>query len=141
MSVCAKRIAAVVGVVVMLSAFAPLTTSIAHPTTSFQACAAYTRTSQTCVDNASYLYGDTVFLRAKVAPTHAGALAAVLRRDPRSNVWMRVAAARVSDYGKMRFEWTTTYDDADQQDPYLLKFKIVGHGSSNKVRTWVLLGE
>ena len=141
MSVRARRIAAVVGVVVMLSAFAPVTTSLAHPTTSFDACAAYKRTSQACVDNASYLYGDTVFLRANVAPTHAGTLAAVLRRDPRSNVWMRVAAVRVSDYGKMRFEWTTTHDDADQLDPYLFRFKIVGHGRSNKVRTWILLGE
>jgi hypothetical protein len=140
MSMRARRIASIVGVVVMLSAFGPVT-SLAHPTTSFEACAAYKLTSQTCLDNASYLFGETVYLRAKVAPAHAGSMAAVLRRDPGSNVWMRVAAVRVSDYGKMRFEWTTSRDDADQQDPYLFRFKITGHGRSNKVRTWVLLGE
>jgi hypothetical protein len=52
-----------------------------------------------------------------------------------------VVERRISDYGKMRFAWTTTHDDADQQDPYLFRFKITGHGRSNKVRTWVLLGE
>lgn len=53
---------------------------------------------------------------------------------------MRVAAVRVSDYGKMRYEWTT-HDDADQHDPYLFRFKITGHGRSNKVQTWVLLSK
>ena len=131
----------VVGAIVALSAVASVTPSLAHPATSFEACAAYRHSSPTCTDNASYLYGQTVFLRAKVTPTHAGSMAAVLRRDPRSNVWMRVDAVRVSEFGKMRFEWKTTRADADQQDPYLFRFKITGHGSSNKVRTWVLFGE
>lgn len=132
---------AVVGVIATLSAFAPVTPSLAHPTTSFEACATYRHSSPTCSDNASYLYGQTVYLRAKATPAHAGSMAAVLRRDPRSNVWMRVAAVRVSDYGKMRYEWETSRADADQQDPYLFRFKITGHGRSNKLQTWVLLGE
>jgi hypothetical protein len=118
----------------------PVTTSVAHPTTSFEACAAHTRASRACVATASYVYGATVYLRAKVRPVHAGSMAAVLHRDPGSNVWMRLGQVRVSDYGKMRFEWKTTREDVDQHDPYFFRFKITGHGRSNKVRVWVLRG-
>jgi hypothetical protein len=47
----------------------------------------------------------------------------------------------VSDYGKMRYEWKTTYDDAVQNKPYWFKFKIQNHGHSNPVQVWVIFGE
>ena len=52
---------------------------------------------------------------------------------------MRVGQVKVSDYGKMRFEWTTTIDDANQK-PYTFKFKIDyhNHGHSNQVQVWVI---
>jgi hypothetical protein len=122
------------------SAVGPVTTSGAHPMTSFEACAAYSRATPTCVATANYVRGETVYLRGKVRPVHAGAWAAVLHRDPGSNVWMRLGQVRVSDFGKMRWEWKTTREDVDQHDPYIFRFKITGHGRSNKVRVWVVRG-
>lgn len=135
-AVSVRRTTVVVGMVMALSVIAPLTEGIAHPTTSFEACAARTRTSESCLRRARYTWGDTVFLRAKVTPAHAGFRAAVLRRDPGSNVWMRVDAVRVSDRGRMWWRWKTTFQDADRHDPYTFKFQI--HGVSSLVWTWVL---
>ncbi len=132
----ARRTSVVVGLVMALSAIGPVTQGIAHPTTRFEACAAHTRTSESCLRHERYTWGDTVLLRAKVTPVHAGFRAAVLRRDPGSNVWMRVDAVRVSDRGRMRWRWKTTFQDADRHLPYTFKFQI--HGVSNMVWTWVL---
>src|SRR6187551_3041488 len=40
--------------------------ALAHPTTSFDSCAAYRGHGGYCGDSASYTYGDRVFLRASV---------------------------------------------------------------------------
>ena len=133
-----RRIALIVAMGMAPSAVGPVTESIAHPITSFEACAARTRTSQTCVKRERYTLGQTVFLRARVSPAHAGFLAGVIRRDPGSNVWIRVDAVRISDRGGMRWRWKTTFQDAARRFPYTFKFVIARHRESDKVRTWVL---
>jgi hypothetical protein len=116
--------------------------ALAHPTSSFTACAAFYRLGTTCrEDGTTYEYGRTVFLRAKVNPPHAGYRAVVLRKKPYSDTWHRFGGAIVSDHGKIRFEWRTAYHDAVQNKPYWFKFKIPNHGASNAVSVWVIFGE
>lgn len=134
-----RRIALIVVTVVALSMIGPLTEGFAHPIRSFEACAARTRASQTCLLRERYTLNQTVFLRARVSPAHAGFMARVLRLDPGSNVWMLVDAVRVSDGGGMRWRWKTTFFDADRDRPYTFRFVIDRHHrGSNDVRIWVL---
>jgi len=134
--------ARILALCLVLACFTPLSmapAALAHPTRSFVACAARHPRGPSCTDAASYGFGHKVYLRAKVSPPHAGFFAAVLRLDPRSNVWMRVDQVKVSDSGRMRFEWKTTIDDANRK-PYRFKFKIDygHHGHSNPVQVWVI---
>lgn len=132
----AGRTAVLVGMVIACSVIAPAGVGVAHPTSAFEACAAHAPTSASCLRHERYAWGDTVFLRARVTPAHAGSRAAVLRKDPGSNVWMRVDAVRVSESGRMWWRWKTTFHDADRHRPYTFKFQL--HGASNRVLTWVL---
>lgn len=133
-----RRVAVVAVMVMALSMIGPLTKGVAHPITSFEACAARTRTSSTCLRHERVTLNQTVFLRGKVSPAHAGFRARVLRRDPGSNVWMLVDAVRVSESGGMRWRWKTTFHDADRYHPYTFKLVIARHRASNRVRVWVL---
>jgi hypothetical protein len=133
-----KRIAVMIIIVTVASVIGPSTQSFAHPITRFEACAARTRTSETCLRRERYTLNQTVFLRARVSPAHAGFLPGVLRLDPGSNVWMRVDAVPISDRGGVRWRWKTTFQDADRNRPYRFKFVIRRHRESNDVRVWVL---
>jgi hypothetical protein len=113
----------------------------AHPTRQFNACAAITQNGARCFPNGlSYHYGSPVRLRAKVTPVHS----------PRAGVWMKrpgeqsfswIGHAPIDAQGRMRFNWPTTRDDADQNRPYHFEFRIPGHGRSTDVDVWVLFGE
>ena len=133
-----RRIAVITVVVTLASVVGPLSEGLAHPIRSFEACAARTRTSETCLRRERYTLNQTVFLRAKLSPPHAGFLAGVIRRDPGSNVWIRVDAVRVSERGGVRWRWKTTFQDAHRNGPYRFKFVIRRHRESNDVRVWVL---
>lgn len=135
-----RRITVVLVMGMALSVIGPLTTGIAHPIRSFEVCAARSRTSVTCLRQERYTLNQTVFLRGKVTPKHAGFRAGVDRLDPGSNVWMRVDAVRVSETGRMWWRWKTTFHDADRHHPYSFRFAIFGHHprTSDVVRTWVL---
>ncbi|HET7234935.1 MAG TPA: hypothetical protein VFK59_00715 [Actinomycetota bacterium] len=112
----------------------------AHEASTFRACTVQAPGS--CLTRgASFLYGDTVAIRGKVEPAHAGVVAKVLRRDPGSNTWTTLAERTVSERGRLRFAWETDKDDAVQDAPYLFRFKIPGHGSSNGTEVYVLYGE
>ena len=133
-----RRITVVVVMGMALSMLGPLAEGIAHPIRTFEACAARSRTSEICLRNERYTLNQTVFLRGKVTPEHAGFRAGVLRRDPGSNVWMRVDAVPVSDSGGIRWRWKTTFQDADRHRPYTFRFVIARHRASDLVRAWVL---
>jgi hypothetical protein len=134
-----RHITVVVGAVTALSVIGPLTMSIAHPIRSFDSCAARSLTSETCLRQERYTLNQTVYLRGRVTPPHAGFRAGVDRLDPGSNVWMRVDAVRVSDTGRMRWRWETTFHDADRHHPYRFRFAIFRHPRvSDVVRVWVL---
>ncbi len=45
------------------------------------------------------------------------------------------------DTFRAKWRWHTRRRDAVQGAPYLLRFKIPGHGRSDTVEAWVLLGE
>jgi hypothetical protein len=92
-----------------------------------------------CDDTFSYLYGDTVILRGRVSPVHAEAV--VLRKTPGEDTWERMGTVPISDTGKTKWRWRTRYRDAVQDAPYLLRFKIPGHGKSDAVEAYVLFGE
>ncbi len=115
-------------------------TAVAHEPRRFTACTVHLPGS--CIDRgAAFFYGDRVVVRGKVEPPHAGHVARVLRRDPHSTDWTVVGTVVVSDRGRMRFVWETTREDAVQDAPYLFKFRIPGHGHSNKTEAFVLFGE
>ena len=132
-----RRIAVIV-ITMVASLIGPVSEGFAHPIRSFEACAARTRTSEACLRRERYTLNQTVFLRAKLSPPHAGFLAGVIRRDPGSNVWIRVDAVRVSERGGVRWRWKTTFQDAHRNGPYRFKFVIRRHRESNDVRVWVL---
>ena len=52
-----------------------------------------------------------------------------------------VGTVTVSARGTMRFAWETTRQDPVQDAPYLFKFRIPGHGHSNRTEAFVLFGE
>jgi hypothetical protein len=81
-------------------------------------------------------WGNTVVIKGKVRPRHAGLLADVLRRNPHGHVWREFAEVPVSDAGTMRYRWLTILDDA-RADPYLFKFRIRGHGRSDATEATV----
>ncbi len=92
-----------------------------------------------CDDTFSYLYGDTVILKGRVSPRHDEAV--VQRKAPGADRWERVGTVSISDAGKMRWRWRTRRADAVQDAPYLLRFKIPGHGRSDVVEAFILFGE
>lgn len=112
----------------------------AHEPTRFRACTVQAPGS--CFSRgAAFVYGDRVVIRGKVEPRHAGHVARVLRRDPGSADWVVVGTVTVSDRGTMRFAWRTTRRDAVQDAPYLFRFRIPGHGVSDRTEAFVLFGE
>jgi hypothetical protein len=111
--------------------------AVAHPTDTFDAC--LTRADvDVCDDTFSYVYGDTVVLRAEVSPVHDEAF--VLRKAPYGR-WERVDVVAISEDGGLRWRWRTHRRDAVQDAPYLLRFRIPGHGRSDAVEAFVLFGE
>lgn len=126
-----------IAIVVLFAVFSP-TVSSAHPTDTFDACV--TRSDvDFCDDTFSYVYGDTVVLKATVSPNHDEAI--VLRKAPGAARWERVEAVPISAAGVIRWRWHTHRPDAVQDAPYLLRFHIPGHGHSDVVEAFVLFGE
>jgi hypothetical protein len=130
-----RRVGVIVVALLALSLAQP---AAAHDATRFRACTVSGGCSRI---GAAFLYGDTVVIRAKVRPPHAGYVASVLRRAPRSDRWVRVARVTVSDSGRMRYRWRTEREDAVQDRPYRFRFRIQGHGTSNSTEAYVLFGE
>lgn len=110
----------------------------AHPTDQFDAC--LTRSDvDFCDDTFSYVFGDTVMLKGTVSPAHAEAV--VLMKAPGEDRFHREDSVAISDAGRMKWRWETRRRDAVQDEPYLLRFKIPGHGKSDVVEAFVLFGE
>lgn len=120
-----RRIALVV--VSLLSVVAFAFAAHGHPISRFRACTYFRRE---CVRvGAEIAWGNTVIVKGKVRPPHAGLQATVVRRNPHGHVWREIATVPVSDAGTMRYRWLTTHDDA-RRDPYVFKLRIRGHGRS-----------
>lgn len=112
----------------------------AHPPRSFEACTVHV--PGRCFDRgAAFDYGDTVVIKARVAPVHAARTARVQRLDPGSDTWAVVGTVDISAEGRMGFSWETRRADAVQDEPYLFRFRIPGHGPSNRTEAFVLFGE
>ena len=110
----------------------------AHPTDLFDAC--LTRSDvDFCDDTFSYVFGDTVILKGTVSPAHAEAV--VLMKAPGEDRFVREDTVAISDAGRMKWRWQTRRRDAVQDEPYLLRFKVPGHGKSDVVEAFVLFGE
>jgi hypothetical protein len=92
-----------------------------------------------CDNTFSYLYGDTVILKGTAPSTYDEAV--VQRKAPGADAWERVATVSISDAGRMRWRWRTRRSDVVQDAPYLLRFRIRGHGRSDTVEAFVLFGE
>jgi len=131
-----RRTALALGLAVTV-ALAP-TTAGAHGTGTFDACLTRADVS-ICDDTFSYLYGDTVILKGTVARRHDEAI--VQRKAPGSDAWDRVGTVSISDAGRMKWRWHTRRADAVQDAPYLLRFRVPGHGKSDTVEAFVLFGE
>ena len=131
------RRTAVALVLAVTVALVPATAG-AHDTGTFDACLTRADVS-ICDDTFSYLYGDTVILKGTVARHHDEAV--VQRKAPGSDTWERVGTVSISDAGRMKWRWRTRRADAVQNAPYLLRFRVPGHGRSDTVEAFVLFGE
>jgi hypothetical protein len=80
-----------------------------------------------------------VILKGTVSPAHAEAV--VLMKAPGEDRFVREDTVAISDAGRMKWRWQTRRRDAVQDEPYLLRFKIPGHGKSDVVEAFVLFGE
>jgi hypothetical protein len=108
---------------------------------TFTACVAYQKGGGFCGKTATYLYGDTVWVRGHVDPPHADLRAAVWRKRPHGSAFRRVGSAAIWESGKIKWKWKTTSDDAVQDAPYRFQLRIPGHGRSRIVNAWVIFGE
>jgi hypothetical protein len=113
----------------------------AHPTRSFDSCAAYRRHGGYCGDTASYSAGDRVHLRARVRPTHQDHDANVHFLRPGADEWRRGVSVHITSTGRMRWSFRSSRFDADQTDPWRFRFRIPGHGRSDVATVFILLGE
>lgn len=112
-----------------------------HEPRSFDSCAAYRRHGGYCGDTASYLYGDRVFLRAKVEAPHGNREANVLYLRPGAEHFRRGATIPIGDTGRMRWSFRSGRADANQTEPWLFRFRIADHGRSDVAEVFILFGE
>jgi hypothetical protein len=113
----------------------------AHPLKVFTLCAAFRPSGGQCLHNASYSYGDTVYLRGELRPPHAWMRVQILRKRPGASAFVKVATADISAAGHVRWSWRTAIGDAHQNAPYQFKLRLRNHGVGNPIRVWVLFGE
>lgn len=131
-----RRMALFVAACIALAMAAPAT---ADEPDSFTACGKDSRNGE-CTTSVSVAYGETVYLKGKVAPSHADLRAAVWHQDIYGD-WSQVDTVAISDKGRMKYAWHTTQADGGQENPHHWQFRIKDHGKSNKVKVLVWLGE
>jgi len=140
------RVALPAAMLVTLLALAP-GTATAHSKV-FQACAAFTSAARYCLESITIVRGDTVWLRVKVKPEHAGRQVVVQKRNPGRTNWDTdwteydqhdpKQPLELSAGGRAEISWTTGPDTVDEEDPYRFRFRIADHrGFSNSVAEWV----
>jgi hypothetical protein len=113
----------------------------AHDPDRFDACAAYRRQGGSCEDTATYVFGDRVFLRARVVPFHADLEARVMFLRPGASEWRGGVLVPISDVGRMRWSFRSEKGDADQVQPWGFRFRIAHHGRSDTLTVFILFGE
>lgn len=133
-----RRLAALAVPIMLLAVGHPV---LAHPTRSFDACAAHQRQGGSCDDTASYTFGDRVFLRARVQPAHESHDAFVTFLRPGAAEWRRGVSVHISETGRMRWSFFSEKEDADQTEPWRFRFRIPGHGASDALNVFILFGE
>lgn len=110
----------------------------AHPISRFDACGKPRGVEEVrCAGKTEVGKGVPVAIRAEIAPPHIGAMAWVLRLQPHADRWERVAVARVSRVGAVRWYWTPRERDIHNYTAWRFRFKIPAHGRSNIVRVLV----
>jgi hypothetical protein len=134
-----RRVSALAIAIVL--AAVPSAPANAHDPERFDACAAYRRHGGDCGDTASYVFGDRVFLRARVVPFHAGLRARVMFLRPGAAEWRGGVLVPISDTGRMRWSFRSEEGDADQTRPWRFRFRIADHGRSDTTTVFILFGE
>lgn len=133
-----RLVAFAIGVVLVA---APAVPAGAHDPDRFDACAAHRRQGGSCGDTASYVFGDRVFLRARVVPFHAAREARVMFLRPGAAEWRAGVLVPISDAGRMRWSFRSEKEDADQVQPWRFRFRIAHHGRSDALTVFILFGE
>jgi hypothetical protein len=127
--------------IALVVVIAPAIPASAHTPERFDSCAAYRRHGGYCGDTASYVFGDRVFLRARVIPAHAGLEARVRFLRPGAEEWRSGVSVPISDTGRMRWSFRSQKGDADQTRPWRFRFRIGHHGRSDTATVFILFGE
>ena len=127
--------------IAIVLAAVPAVPAGAHAPDRFDSCAAYRRQGGVCGDTASYVFGDRVFLRARVVPFHASLEARVMFLRPGASEWRGGVLVPISDTGRMRWSFRSQKEDADQLQPWRFRFRIAHHGRSDAATVFILFGE
>jgi hypothetical protein len=113
----------------------------AHTPDRFDSCVAHRRHGGACEEIGTFVFGDRVFLRARVVPFHAGLEARVMFLRPGASEWRGGVLVPISDTGRMRWSFRPDKDDADQKQPWRFRFRIAHHGRSDTTTVFILFGE
>jgi hypothetical protein len=140
------RFALLVATITMLTALTPGVGG-AHDTNSFEASAAFTARSRYWVSSTiTVVRGDTVWLRAKAKPPHAGFEVILQKQNPGRTQWHDECTMppppgdpcyTLTDGGRVKTSWFAGSGSVDEDDPYHFRWKIPDHGISNTLNVWV----
>lgn len=138
MSTRLARAAAVILVILAVSA-TPIETATAHPgNTPFPACASRSQSGGQCLRRNLVWPGNTIYLRGRLVG-HAGQIVRLLRLTPSGN-YRRVASPRVQSGGHIQWGWQTRGSDVDNVDPYFFWFCLPRHGDIDSCSQVVSVG-
>jgi hypothetical protein len=140
MGVIRLRSGVALAIAIVLAAV-PAVPAGAHTPDRFDSCAAHRREGGVCQDTATFVFGDRVFLRARVIPFHTGLEARVRFLRPGASEWRGGVLVPISDTGRMRWSFRSEKGDADQEQPWRFRFHIPRHGRSDTATVFILFGE
>jgi hypothetical protein len=109
--------------------------AVGHEVRRFEACASRNSHGM-CIRSMTFTEGDVGFLRGEVDPPHGRLEARTTYLRPGAKRWRRGVDVSISPAGRMSEAFRAVTEMVDE-DPWLFRFRISGHGKSDRVKVWV----